>query len=111
MAKIDRAARGYRARFSSGGEILRDVTSEHRCDTQRVRMFDGSEVVTEPGCDDGTMGLYRRVWRRAGKGDRKDVVLYAFTGTCPKGHTRERYGYANPPEGPTSKDLILPGVE
>lgn len=83
--------RGYAKRFEKGGETLRDVTSEHVCDE----------------CGDGTLGLYRRVWR---KGDRPGVTLYAIVGQCPKGHKVERYGYGELPKEPKQPKLVVRGV-
>jgi hypothetical protein len=81
--------RGYADRFEKGGETLLDFTKEALCQSQIA----GGQVVTE-GCDDGTKGLYRQVWR---KGDVKGRALYAIIGGCPKGHKVERYGYGEIP--------------
>lgn len=94
--------RGYAARFEKGGTVLRDVTREANC----TSAFAGGQRVFE-GCDDGTKGLYRQVWR---KGDRKGVTLYAIVGECPKGHKVERYGYGEAPAEETTPKLVLRGV-
>jgi hypothetical protein len=78
MARTDTDFRGYRARFGKAGKVLKETTAEHRC----------------PECDDGTRGLYTRVWTES---DVKDRALFHIEGTCPRGHDVNRYGYGEVP--------------
>lgn len=95
--------KGYAEKFEKGGAILRDVTKEANCTSS----VSGGRIVTQ-GCDDGTKGLYRQVWR---KGEFKDRALYAIVGQCPKGHKVERYGFGElPPKDDLLSAITIKGV-
>ena len=64
--------KGSRARFDKGGDIVKELISEHACPEGPERM------------------LVTQQWR---KGDEPDRTLYHIFGKCPKGHEIDRYGF------------------